>query len=105
MTPVQVAQALQARREKWIDTLKALPGEKVQIPEFPYASMQHAVSDGFARLVGGEEEAFKLMIWGYKTKAWRKGAEKNRNKRDELAEVKKEKKAKDGKEQEAPVQE
>jgi len=83
---IRIAQVLQVRRENWKHVLDMLPGEKTQGTDFPYASMDAAVADGFSLLFGGKDEAFRLLVKGYKTRAWRKQAEKNRTKRDDLAE-------------------
>ncbi len=93
-TVVKLAQDLQRKRELWKSRLESLPAPPVEVKEFPYASMSAAVADGFAQFFGGEDEAFRLLVKGWKTRAWRKGAEKNRKMRDAAAEaVEKAKKA------------
>ncbi len=86
---VKLARELQAKREAWKARLDALTMPSADFREFPYASMDAAIADGFGQLFGGKEEAFRLLVKGYKTRAWRKAADKNRVKRDKLAEAKK----------------
>jgi hypothetical protein len=64
-----------------------MPGVKVK---FPYGSMEAAIADKFALLANGEEAdpmaiAFAILVKGYKTVAWRKAADKNRETRDDIA--------------------
>ena len=65
---------------------------KSGVGDFPYANMDQAVKDGFKRLHDGSKDktgadiAFGFLVKGYKTAGWRKAAEKNRTKRDALAE-------------------
>jgi hypothetical protein len=80
------AQALQMRRERWIATLEALPQPKTAMVEFPYATFDEAIDDAF-RQVGGDEAFLKLAKDAWKTKQWRKQAEKNRAARDAAAEL------------------
>jgi hypothetical protein len=90
---VQTAQLLQKRRENWKKTLDAVPANKGKSVKFPYESLAEGVKDGFSKLTSGDEDeqdgnavAFALLVKGYKTKMWRKLAEKNRELRDNLAE-------------------
>jgi prophage DNA circulation protein len=90
-TEVQIARALQTRRENWKKTLDALPMPGAGEVSFPYGSMEAAIADGFELLKNGEKEdgkavAFRLLVKGFKTRAWRKLAEKNRDSRDAIAE-------------------
>jgi hypothetical protein len=84
-TTVKLAQQLQTRRENWKKTLDAIPMPKAKMDEFPYASMDAAIKNDFALFLGGKDEAFALLVKGFKTRAWRKAAEKNRDARDEFA--------------------
>ena len=81
-----IAQALQMRRERWMATLAALPQPKTEMVEFPYADIDEALDDAF-RKVGGSEAFMKLAKDAWKTKQWRKQAEKNRTVRDAAAEL------------------
>jgi hypothetical protein len=84
---VKTAQLLQTRRENWKKTLDAVPAvADAKGVTFPYASMDAAIKDKFARLDGGADAAFRFMVKGYKTIVWRVAAEKNRTFRDALAE-------------------
>ena len=88
VTAVKLAQDLQKKREAWKARLEAVPGAgRVEMKEFPYASLQDAHADGYAQFFGGEAEAYRLLVKGWKTRAWRKGAEKNRKVRDGVAEA------------------
>jgi len=78
------AKVLVERREKYVRVLEAVPVPKAEPVDFPYASMDQAIKDGFL-LMGGPEVAFGFLAKGYKTVAWRQRADKNRSKRDELA--------------------
>jgi len=84
-TAETVAQQLVKRRENWQKTLEALPMPKAKVPEFPYASIAEGEKDEWKLLDGGAEQAFSLLVKGYKTAMWRKAAEKNRVARDEAA--------------------
>ena len=89
ITKIQsVALALQEKRADWKERLEALPMPKAHVRKFPYESMQAAIADGFKLFDGGPEDAFKILVKGWKTIEWRKAAEKNRNKRDDLADGK-----------------
>ena len=83
---VAIAQKLQTKREAWKAVLDALPCVKAKVDEFPYASMEAACKNDFAKLFGGKDEAFKLLVNGFRTAAWRKAAAKNRVTRDAAAE-------------------
>lgn len=82
---VSLAQALQKRRESWKVVLDALPCPKVANTDFPYANMDQAIRDDFKLFDGGKDDAFRLLVKGFKTNLWRKGAEKNRDTRDAAA--------------------
>jgi len=82
------AQELQTVREQHAAALAAVPMPKVKMAKFPYESLKAAIKDDFKLLDGGADGAFALLIKGYKTTIWRKGAEKNRGVRDDLAEGK-----------------
>ena len=84
---VKIARDLQVKRENWKAKLDAVEMPKVGAIDFPYANMEQAVADDFKLLFGGRDEAFRLLVKGYKTRAWRKAAEKNRDRRDKIAEV------------------
>jgi hypothetical protein len=86
---VAIAQELQVRREEWKAKLEQLPMPGVKV-KFPYGSMEAAIADKFALLANGEEAdpmaiAFAILVKGYKTVAWRKAADKNRETRDDIA--------------------
>jgi crotonobetainyl-CoA:carnitine CoA-transferase CaiB-like acyl-CoA transferase len=81
------AQALQMRRERWMEILQALPQPKTEMVEFPYATMDEALDDAFRQIKGGSEGAIKLMRDAWKTKQWRAQAERNRAARDAAAEI------------------
>jgi len=86
---VAIAQELQVRREEWKAELEQLPMPGVKV-KFPYGSMEAAIADKFALLANGEEAdpmaiAFAILVKGYKTVAWRKAADKNRETRDDIA--------------------
>ena len=83
---VQLAQELQTRREQWKSTLDALPMPKARVRKFPYESLDAAIKDGFKLFDGGAEDAFRILVKGWKTIEWRKAAEKNRETRDDAAE-------------------
>jgi hypothetical protein len=80
-----VGQQLQKRRENWKRTLDALPLPKVQIAEFPYANMDQAIRNDFKLFDGGKDQAFALLLKGFKYSAWHRGATKNRATRDAIA--------------------
>lgn len=87
---VAIAQELQVKREDWKAKLEELPMPGVKV-KFPYGSMEAAIADGFAQLANGEESdpmaiAFSILVKGFKTIAWRKAADKNREIRDDIAE-------------------
>jgi hypothetical protein len=82
---VAAAQILERRREGYVKALDAVPVPKGKSVDFPYASLEQAAKDGFVQL-GGAEEAFKFLVKGFKTVAWRKRAEGNRTVRDAVAE-------------------
>jgi hypothetical protein len=79
---VKAAQLLQSRREGWKAVLETLPMPKVTGTDFPYGSMDAAIADDFKLFFGGKDDAFRLLVKGFKTAVWRKGAEKNRDTRD-----------------------
>ena len=83
---VRAARELVVKREAWKARLDAVAMPAAELKAFPYASMEAAVKDDFKQLFGGKEEAFRLLVKGWKTRAWRKVAEKNRTKRDKMAE-------------------
>jgi hypothetical protein len=83
---IVVAQDLQEKREAHMLRLAELPMPKTHIVKFPYESMDAAIKDDFKLFTNGKDEAFRLLVKGYKTVAWRQAAEKNREVRDELAE-------------------
>jgi hypothetical protein len=80
------AQALQVRREKWVEVLETLPQPKTEMVEFPYETFEEAIDDAF-RKVGGDEALLKLAKAAWKTKQWRAQAERNRAARDAAAEL------------------
>lgn len=80
------AQGLQIRRERWAATLAQLPMEKAKLTEFPYATLDEAMDDGFRQLPGGSERLMKLARKAWKTEQWRAKAEENRAIRDAMAE-------------------
>jgi hypothetical protein len=87
---IEVAQQLQTAREEWKERLEALPMPKAKVRKFPYESLAAAIKDGFKLLDNdnrtGEDEAFRILVKGWKTIEWRKAAEKNRETRDDVAE-------------------
>jgi hypothetical protein len=90
---VAVAQELQTKREEHTEKLAQLPMPKAKVRKFPYSSMEEAIADKFALLDSASTEesdgmanAFRFLVKGYKTIAWRKAAEKNRETRDDIAE-------------------
>jgi len=68
-----------------VKALEAVPVPKGPEVDFPYASIEAAIKDEFKR-IGGNEVAFKFLVKGFKTVAWRNRADKNRVVRDEAAE-------------------
>jgi hypothetical protein len=82
---ITTAQLLQKRRENWKATLDKLPCPKVANTDFPYGSLEAAIADDFKLFFGGKDHAFRLLVKGFKTELWRKGAEKNRDSRDMAA--------------------
>src|SRR6185436_5481778 len=83
---VTAAQILERRREGYVKALEAVPCPKGPSVDFPYASLEAGAKDEWKRLDGGAEAAFKFLVKGYKTVAWRNRAEKNRTVRDAVAE-------------------
>jgi hypothetical protein len=83
---ISTAQLLMKRRENWKATLDKLPCPKVSGTDFPYGSLEAAIADDFKLFFGGKDHAFRLLVKGFKTELWRKGAEKNRDSRDMAAE-------------------
>lgn len=81
------AQALQARRERWMATLQSLPQPKTEMEPFPYADLDEALDDGFRKIKGGSAGFFKMAVNAWKTKQWREQAERNRAARDAAAEL------------------
>jgi hypothetical protein len=58
-------------------TTTKVPGPAAPKPiTFPYRTWEAAVKDEFKK-VGGLEGAFRLLVKGWKTSAWRKRAENN----------------------------
>jgi hypothetical protein len=82
----EIAKKLQARRETYVKVLEALPCPKAKLGEFPYANMDQAIRDDFKLFDGGKDDAFALLVKGFKTRGWRKAAETNRASRDAMAE-------------------
>jgi hypothetical protein len=83
---IELAQDLQLKREDWKVRLDALPMPKAKVRKFPYESLDAAIKDNFALFDGGREDAFRILVKGWKTIEWRKAAEKNRETRDDIAE-------------------
>src|SRR5262245_58291244 len=80
------AQTLEIRRERHNEALAQLPMPKAETVEFPYAGLDEALDDGFRKLPGGSAELMRLAKAAWKTKQWRKAAERNRATRDAMAE-------------------
>lgn len=81
------AQALQIRRERWVEVLESLPMPKAEVSDFPYATLDEALDDGFQKLEGGHVRLMQLARKAWKTEQWRAAAERNRKARDAAAEL------------------